>query len=150
MSPVHFCRSAFQGHLLFDILLVAYMATAPSNDGFFCNSDLLRSMKSQNIWAIIYYSAFRFAIHVYLSIKRRMEGHTMSKSSFWRIWDSSAQTCSLVTALSMTFKMVFSSGGYISSYLPAMWRAVIPSAYRLFFWKFCHRMRVLSIMPTVT
>ena len=150
IPPVHFCKLPFHGLCLLVIMLVAYTATAPSSDGFFFSRLMSSSMKSQSIWAIIYYSLLKLAMVENLSMKRSIEGQTMLKFNSYRIWYSSLQTCSRLTALSITWRMVFSSGGYISSYLPAICRAVIPKHWRSDFWKSFQSISVLSMIPTVT
>ena len=59
-------------------------------------------------------------MHENLSINLKIDGQTISKSRIYRILDSRVHTYSLVTALSITCNIVLSSGGYISSYLPAI------------------------------
>ena len=68
------------------------MAVAASKDGRIFNMSELYSMKSQNIYAVIFCSALKFVAQTYLCMKRRMEGQTMLKSSRARISISSSQT----------------------------------------------------------
>jgi hypothetical protein len=53
---VHCYKFEFHGLLLLVIMLVAYIATAPSTEGFLRSKAFSRSMKSVSIWAIIYCS----------------------------------------------------------------------------------------------